>query len=92
MLAQGRPLVLALEIPTTEQARIDRFLASSGDAAARAELVSGDFWTFPMQDGRRSQATVDLLAAAQRWTHEKAHAKNTGDASRRRGRSNRSTP
>lgn len=70
-LAQGRALVLALEIPASEQARIDRFLASSGDAAARADLVSGEFWTFPMQDGRRSQATVDLLVRAQAWVRSR---------------------
>lgn len=72
LLERGHPLVLALEIPATEQERIDRFLASSGDAAARAELVSGDYWTFPMQDGRRSQATVELLIRAQQWARARA--------------------
>ena len=58
--------VLALEIPHTEQARIDAFLASSGDAKARADLLIGDFWDFPMQDGRRSEAMFSLIEAARR--------------------------
>lgn len=69
-LAQGRSLVLALEIPITEQTRIDHFLASSGDKTAVTQLVSSDYWTFPMQDGRRSQAMVDLLARVRRWKQE----------------------
>ncbi len=71
LLARGHKLVLALEIPATEQERIDRFLASD-DAAARADLVASDYWTFPMQDGRRSQATVDLLARARQWARARA--------------------
>ena len=59
--------VLALEIPHTEQVRIDAFLESNGDAQARADLLRGDFWDFPMQDGRRSAAMVSLLDAARRW-------------------------
>lgn len=72
LLERGHKLVLALEIPVTEQERIDRFLAASDGAAARADLVAGDYWTFPMQDGRRSQATVDLLARARRWARARA--------------------
>jgi hypothetical protein len=72
LLDQGHRVVLALEIPTTEQERIHRFLASSGDAAARADLVASDYWTFPMQDGRRSQAIVELLAKTQQWASARA--------------------
>lgn len=69
LLARGHQLVLALEIPATEQERIDRFLASSDGAAARTDLVASDYWTFPLQDGRRSQATVELLERARHWAH-----------------------
>mgnify|MGYP003374926752 CR=1 FL=1 len=64
--------VLALEVPHTEQARIDAFLASSGDANARAALLRGDFWDFPMQDGRRSEAMVQLLEAVRRLREQGA--------------------
>jgi hypothetical protein len=64
--------VVALEIPDTEQARIDAYLASSGDANARAKLLQGEFWDFPMQDGRRSEAMVQLLEAARRLREQGA--------------------
>ena len=65
--ARTTATVLALEVPYTEQAQIDAFLASSGDAKARADLLRGDFWDFTMQDGRRSEAMVSLLDSARRW-------------------------
>ena len=65
--ARTTATVLALEVPYTEQTRIDAFLASNGDAKARADLLRGDFWDFPMQDGRRSKAMVSLLDATRRW-------------------------
>lgn len=65
--ARTTATVLALEVPYTEQARIDAFLASNGDAKARADLLRGDFWDFPMQDGRRSEAMVSLLDTVRRW-------------------------
>ena len=56
---------LGLEIPTGEQAAIDRYLASDGSDAARSELLSGDFdqlqgWSFRM-------ATVALIEQVRVW-------------------------
>ncbi len=64
--AHGAPdegVTLALEIHTTEQARIDAFLDSSGDAAAREALLSGPYWAVNPErsDGRRSVALLRLL-------------------------------
>ncbi|MFO0449434.1 MAG: hypothetical protein ACK52I_12385 [Pseudomonadota bacterium] len=64
--AHGAPsegVTLALEIHATEQARIDAFLASSGDAAAREALISGPYWAVKPErsDGRRSVALLALL-------------------------------
>jgi hypothetical protein len=66
--AAGRPVTLALEISTDEQARIDAFLDSTGDAGARAALLAGAFWQVPAErsDGRRSTATLALIEAARR--------------------------
>jgi hypothetical protein len=61
--ARDLPVLVALEIPRSEQDRIDRFLASAGDEAARADLLSGVFWTRTYQDGRSSRAMASLLAA-----------------------------
>jgi erythromycin esterase-like protein len=58
-----RPVRLALEIPRSEQAAIERFLHSNGDPSARAALRSGSFWNVhDMQhDGRRNEDAIDLI-------------------------------
>lgn len=60
-IARGLPTTVALEVPRSEQERLDRYLASAGDAAARADLLSGAFWRRAYQDGRSSRAMADLL-------------------------------
>jgi hypothetical protein len=55
------PLMVGLEIPKSEQARVDRYLSSVGAEPDRAELLAGAFWTDALQDGRRSQAMAALL-------------------------------
>jgi hypothetical protein len=59
-------VTLALEIHATEQARIEAFLDSSGDAGARDALLSGPYWavTPERSDGRRSVAMLALLESA----------------------------
>jgi hypothetical protein len=52
------PPVVALEIPTTEQRAIDRYLASGDDAFLR----SSTFFTSEVKDGRSSVALVRLLS------------------------------
>ncbi|MEQ1569071.1 MAG: hypothetical protein ABMA64_25770 [Myxococcota bacterium] len=54
--AAGRPVVLALEVPRSEQERLEAALAV-GD---RAGLLAGAFWT-GHQDGRNSAAMADLV-------------------------------
>ncbi len=54
------PITLGLEIPFEEQAAIDRFLDSSGDAAAEARLTEGAFWNPALPDGRSSRAMLQL--------------------------------
>jgi erythromycin esterase-like protein len=68
--AEG-PALLVLEIWQHEQAAIDRYLASDGDAAARAQLLSGPFWQVPLakNDGRRNGAAVALLEDMRRLRH-----------------------
>ncbi len=57
------PVVVALEIPLEEGPRLDAWMASS---ATRAELLRGEFWTRPYQDGRSSAAMADLLEELRR--------------------------
>ncbi|WP_434380172.1 hypothetical protein [Melittangium boletus] len=62
-LQGGRRVVLALELPGEESERIAAFLAR-GD---RDALLEGPFWRRDYQDGRSSQAMVDLLDRARAW-------------------------
>jgi hypothetical protein len=64
LAANDKPVVLALEIPRQEQARIDAFLASSGGAPNEQALLEGAFWRREFQDGRSSRARLALLDAA----------------------------
>ena len=54
-------VVVALEVPIEEQARLDRFLTSDGADADQAALLKGRFWTRQPQDGRSSTAMLKLL-------------------------------
>ena len=60
MAAAGAPVLLALELPASEQGRIDTFLASGGDTASLRALTDGPFWS-RVQDGRTSYAMVQLI-------------------------------
>ncbi len=63
-LDQSRPVVLGLEIPTSEQKRVDTYLGSNGDEMARTQLLAGDFWQRSYQDGRSSEAMAELIEGA----------------------------
>jgi hypothetical protein len=71
MLRQGsgRPWLLGLEIPRQEQERIDAFLRSDGGARARATLTGGAFWVREQQDGRSSEAMLQLIDAVRALRH-----------------------
>jgi hypothetical protein len=57
----GLTVALGLSIPRTEQARINRYLASPGAPSDQDELLRGLFWRRPYQDGRSSRAIMDLI-------------------------------
>lgn len=57
----GVPVAVGLEIPESEQASVDAFLHSSGRPGDSERLLQGAFWTRQDQDGRASQARLDLL-------------------------------
>jgi hypothetical protein len=61
----GLPVVVALEQPLAGQGGVDSFLRSNGDAEARRALLAGPFWLGVHQDGRASQAMLELIARVQ---------------------------
>ncbi len=64
--AERAPVYLALELPTSEDAALQSYLDSSGDAVARAALRSTPYWNVGthLHDGRRSEDMLDLIDAA----------------------------
>lgn len=61
LTALSRNVVVGLEMPTRDQAAIDRFLASDGGAEAQDDLLSSPFWSAQLKDGRQSEAQFSLL-------------------------------
>lgn len=63
MLRQGsgKPWLLGLGIPCREQARIEAFLRSEGDARDRAVLSAGASWTRDSSDGHGGSAVLPLI-------------------------------
>ncbi|MDY0744183.1 hypothetical protein SNE35_06685 [Paucibacter sp. R3-3] len=61
LLQAGRPVMLALERPSSEQAALDRYIESDGSEAERQALLGQGMWVWPMQDGRNSRAMLALI-------------------------------
>lgn len=61
LMVTERPVVVGLELPAREQGRIDAFLASDGTSDSRSQLLQGPFWTRSRQDGRSSEAMLNLI-------------------------------
>lgn len=61
MSSEEQLLIVGLEIWRTEQAAIDRFLASAGTDEDLQQLLAGPFWQRSYQDGRSSAAMAGLL-------------------------------
>lgn len=62
--AAGTPLTVGLEFLPAEQPALDAYLASGGDAEAKAALLASPAWA--MRDGRASHAIFDLIEALRR--------------------------
>lgn len=62
---EGKPLQLALELPTSENERLAAYLQSNGDATARRALKDSPYWGVRthLHDGRRSHDMLDLIEA-----------------------------
>jgi hypothetical protein len=59
-LEAGLGVTVGLELPQADQTQVDVFLASRSAALARARLLTGDFWQRDYQDGRTSEAMLEL--------------------------------
>lgn len=59
VVARGGPVLLALEIPSSHQQQLDRYLDGDGTHGEREALFAHRFWDF--RDGRSSVAMLGLL-------------------------------
>ena len=66
LLAQGRPVTLALERSASEQPALDRYLASGGSIEDQRTLLATGDWARDWQDGRSSAAMLGLLEQLRR--------------------------
>jgi len=61
LTARDRPVVVALEQTSADQAAIDAFMTSDGGAEARGAFLRAQMWNAPMKDGRSSEAYFRLF-------------------------------
>lgn len=61
LVHKGEKVVVGLEYPQGEDAHLQAYLRSQGSAADRARLLATPFWTRSFQDGRSSEAGLDLI-------------------------------
>ncbi len=61
LMSEDQALVVALELPTALQHDLDAFLDDADPQRARSILLGREFWTREYQDGRSSQAMLELL-------------------------------
>ncbi len=71
-VAQGVPVRLALELPVAENAALETYITSTGDAAAGRALRTTNYWKVKdhLHDGRRSEDMLDLIEAVRRLRAE----------------------
>jgi hypothetical protein len=63
LVERGENVILALEMPTTEQPRLERYMESAGLDADIEELIASMFWQ-KFRDGRSSVAMFKLIDRA----------------------------
>ena len=68
--AHGAEVVVGLELASTAQEWVDRYLASPGQPADHEALLQHGIWTRSYQDGRTSEAMLDLIERVRRLRHE----------------------
>lgn len=65
--ATGRPAILGIEFPPTNQPALDAYLASDGGAAARTALLAAPAWA--EEGGRTTAAILALIERARGLAH-----------------------
>lgn len=69
LTAADRPVVVAVEQTSADQAAIDTFMASEGGPDARRAFRGAQMWNGPMKDGRSSEAYFSLFETLRQMRH-----------------------
>ena len=69
VLAAGLDLVVGLELSSTAQSSVDRFLESAGTPKDGERLLSDSLWQRDYQDGRTSRAMFELIECLRKLRH-----------------------
>jgi hypothetical protein len=67
-LQRGNAVSVGLELPASEQAQLDQYMASDGDSSARNALLASWFWS-KGRDGRQSNAYFGMIEALRGMRH-----------------------
>jgi hypothetical protein len=67
LTAEVSPTVVALELPATDQPRIDAYLESDGGPKAKQAFFEAYIWNSKVKDGRSSEAVFRLFEQLHRW-------------------------
>ncbi len=60
-LRKDMPVTVGLELPRSDQSAVDEFVNSEGSESDRQSILNLPFWARDYQDGRASQAMLELL-------------------------------
>lgn len=66
LTGQSKPVVVAVEQPTSDQLAIDSFLQSDGGAVAQSAFLKAQMWNSDVKDGRSSEAYFRLFERLRR--------------------------
>jgi hypothetical protein len=66
----GIAVTVGLEVPVTNQERLESFLASAGTEHDWAKLMESPFWRSPYPDGRNSEGVVYLIEALRKLRNQ----------------------
>jgi len=61
LLTKGHTVLLGVEIPSNEQARLDTYMHGNGTKDELEKMLNSPFWTSNRHDGRSSQAVLSLI-------------------------------
>ena len=67
LLREGKPVLIGLEVPASEQLAINNYLHSDGDEGDRLDLLRSIFWHRGRKWGMASEALFGVIETSRKW-------------------------